>query len=219
MVGGGFMGGSKGLQAFILVTVMFLAPLSGCFGENMSSRVNSESDAVITPEVLSGGVFQGMTIAAEKDMSAFIPYLILNEDSGYVQNSTVVDLMAGESVLLNVLAPPRTDTALVMIGDYGRDTWPIRSIDESWKTWYERGGHQLDDNPGVVRVAGVNGSLDTVEILNGSADSAIAITLQVKRQMAAAYSEADGGRHSMGLVDGRTVFNYINVMSDETPDP
>ena len=219
MAGGGFMGGSKGLQAFILVTVMVLAPLSGCFGEDMSSRVNSESDVVITPETLSGGVFQGMTIAAEKDLSAFIPYLILNEDSGYVQNSTVVDLKAGESVLLNVLAPPRTDTALVMIGDYGRDTWPIRSIDESWKTWYERGGHQLDDNPGVVRVAGVNGSLDTVEILNGSADSAIAITLQVKRQMAAAYSEADGGRHSMGLVDGRTVFNYINVMSDETPDP
>ena len=23
----------------------------------------------------------------------------------------------------------------------------------------------------------------------------------------------------MGLVDGRTVLNYINVMSDETPDP
>ena len=23
----------------------------------------------------------------------------------------------------------------------------------------------------------------------------------------------------MGMVDGRTVLNYINVMSDETPDP
>ena len=151
MVGGRFMVGSKGLQAFVLVAVMVLAPLSGCFGENMSARVNSESDVVITPETLSGGVFQGLTIAAEKDLSAFVPYLILNEDSGYVQNSTVVDLRAGESVLLNVLAPPRTNTALVLIGDFGRDTWPIRAIDESWKTWYERGGHQLDDNPGITR--------------------------------------------------------------------
>jgi hypothetical protein len=128
-------------------------------------------------------------------------------------------LKAGESILLNVLAPPRTDTALLLIGDYGRDVWPIRSIDESWKTWYERGGQQSDENQGIVRVVGVNGSLDTVDFYNGSADSAIAVTLQVKRQMAAAYSEADGGRHSMGLVDGRTVFNYINVISDETADP
>ena len=78
------MGGSKGMQAFLLVTVMILAPLSGCFGENMSDQVNSESDVVITPQTLSGGVFQGLTIAAEKDLSAFIPYLILNEDSGYI---------------------------------------------------------------------------------------------------------------------------------------
>ena len=213
------MDGSKGLQALMLVTVMFLAPLSGCFGENMDERVSSENDVVVTPQTLSGGVFQGLTVAAEKDLSVFIPYLILNEDSGYVQNSTVVDLKAGESILLNVLAPPRTDTALLLIGDYGRDVWPIRSIDESWKTWYERGGQQSDENQGIVRVVGVNGSLDTVDFYNGSADSAIAVTLQVKRQMAAAYSEADGGRHSMGLVDGRTVFNYINVISDETADP
>ena len=78
------MAGSNGAQALLLVLIMSLAPLSGCFGENMSSRVNSESDVVVTPETLSGGVFQGMTIAAEKDLSAFIPYLILNEDSGYV---------------------------------------------------------------------------------------------------------------------------------------
>ena len=48
MLGGGFMVGSKGLQAFLLVTVMVLAPLSGCFGENMSARVNSESDVAVS---------------------------------------------------------------------------------------------------------------------------------------------------------------------------
>ena len=208
-----------GSRALLLVLVMFSAAFAGCFGENELDRLNSEDDVVITPQTLSGGVFQGMTISAEKDLSAFVPYLLLLEDSGFVQNSTVVDLKAGESVQLNVLAPPRTDTAVILIGDYGRDSWPLRSIDESWKTWYNRGGYDFKDNPAITRVDGVNGSLDTVEFTNSSTDSVIAITIPIKRQMAAAYSESDGGRHSMGMVDGRTVFNYINVLSDETPDP
>ena len=208
-----------GSRALLLVLVMFSAAFAGCFGENELDRVNSEDDVVITPQTLSGGVFQGMTISAEKDLSAFVPYLLLLEDSGFVQNSTVVDLKAGESVQLNVLAPPRTDTAVILIGDYGRDSWPLRSIDESWKTWYNRGGYDFKDNNAVTRVAGVNGSLDTVEFTNSSTDTVIAITIPIKRQMAAAYSESDGRRHSMGMVDGRTVFNYISLLSDETPDP
>jgi hypothetical protein len=81
-----------------------------------------------------------VTVTADADLSAFVPYLILNPESGFVQNSTVVDLRAGESVLLTVLAPPRTDTAIVLLGDYGRENWPIRSIDESWWTWYQCNG-------------------------------------------------------------------------------
>ena len=107
-------------QAFFLVALMLLTPLSGCFGEPDSSGPGSADDVVITPAVLTGGVFQGMTVAAQTDLAVYVPYLILNPDNGFVQNSTVVDLKAGESVLLNVLAPPRTDTAVIMIGDYGR---------------------------------------------------------------------------------------------------
>ena len=55
-----------------------------------------QSDVVVTPEVLIGGVFQGVTISADRALSAFVPYL-LNEDTGFVQNSTVVDLKAGET--------------------------------------------------------------------------------------------------------------------------
>ena len=201
----------------LFILLMFGSTLQGCFGGNDGDVVNS-GDVTVTPQILSGGVFQGLTIAAEKDLSAYIPYLILNEDTGYVQNSTVVDVKAGESVLLNVLAPPRTDTGLLLIGEYGRDIWPVRSVDESWKTWYERGGPQSDSNPAIVRLDGVNGSLDTVDNLNGSAEPAIAITLQIKRQMAAAYSESEGSRHSTGIVDGRTTFNYLSLISDETFD-
>jgi hypothetical protein len=148
----------------------------------------------------------------------YVPYLILNPDNGFVQNSTVVDLKAGESVLLNVLAPPRTDTAVIMIGDYGRENWPVRTIDESWRSWYQREGYDQTNNPGTVRIAAVNGTLDTVQPSNATGGVVIAQRVPIERPMAAAYSEADGGRHSTGVVDGLNVFNYISHMSDETTD-
>ena len=213
------MAGGRGLQALVLVLIMMMAPLAGCFGENENDGVVRSGDVTITPVTMIGGVFQGLTISAEQDLSAFVPYLIQNQESGFIQNSTVVDLRAGESVLLNVLAPPRTDTAVVLLGDYGREEWPIRSIDESWKTWYDRSGFEAGDAPGIVRVDGENGTLDTVMPSNNSGGDVLAIRIAINRPMAAAYGEADGGRHSTGLVDGLNVFNYISHMSDETADP
>ena len=212
------MAGRMSIRALFLVLVMFSAAFSGCFGETNEDGIDSERDVVITPQTLSGGVFQGVTITAKADLSAYIPYLILNEENGFVQNSTVVDLKSGESIQLSVLAPPRTDTAVVLLGEYGRDIWPVRSIDESWRTWLDRRGYAAEDNPSVIRVGAVNGSLDTIENINQSSNSVVVAKLVVKRQMAAAYSEADGGRHSMGLVNGRTTFNYLSMLSDETAD-
>ena len=213
------MAGSKGVQALFLVLLMCLAPLSGCFGENDSGGLVKSDDVTITPVTMIGGIFQGMTLSVEQDMSAFIPYLIKNQDTGFIQNSTVLDMRAGDSVLLNVLAPPRTDTAVILLGEYGREDWPIRSIDESWKTWYVRSGFEAENARGVMRLAGVNGTLDTVMPSNNSGGQVTAVRISVDRPMAAAYSEADGGRHSTGLVDGLNVFNYISHLSDETADP
>ena len=106
------MAGARGLQALTLVLIMVMAPLAGCFGENDEDGIVRTGDVTITPVTMIGGVFQGLTISAEQDLSAFIPYLIKNQESGFIQNSTVLDLRAGDSVLLNVLAPPRTDTAV-----------------------------------------------------------------------------------------------------------
>lgn len=213
------MAGSKGVQALFLVLLMCLAPLSGCFGENDNDGLVKPDDVTITPATMIGGIFQGMTLSVEQDMSAFIPYLIKNQETGFVQNSTVLDMRAGDSVLLNVLAPPRTDTVVILLGEYGREDWPIRSIDESWKTWYGRSGFEAGDARGVMRVAGVNGTLDTVVASNNSGGQVTAVRISVDRPMAAAYSEADGGRHSTGLVDGLNVFNYMSHITDETADP
>lgn len=206
-------------QATFLVLLMLLTPLSGCFGQQDGVGLESTEDVVITPPVLTGGVFQGVTITADVDLAVFVPYLMLNSDVGFVQNSTVIDMKAGESVMLTLLAPPRTDTAVVMLGEYGRENWPIRSIEESWRTWIQRDGNERSDNPGVQRVPATNGTLDAVLPSNSSGGAVLAVRIPVERPMAAAYSEAEGGRHSTGLVDGLNVFNYISHMSDETPDP
>lgn len=211
--------GRDARRAFGLVCIMMLAPLSGCFGEGDNDASIGQGDVTITPEVLIGGVFQGLTISADRDLSAFVPYLILNEDTGFVQNSTIVDLKAGESVLLTVLAPPRTDTAVVLLGDYQRENWPIRNLNESWKTWLERGGFDGRNAQGITSIDGLNGSLNTVQSSSINGGDVTAVVLSVDRPQAPGFSEAEGGRHTTGLVDGRTVFNYINVMSDETPDP
>jgi hypothetical protein len=213
------MAGGRGLQALTLVLIMMMAPLAGCFGENGDEGIVKSGDVTITPVTMIGGVFQGLTISADEDFSAFIPYLIKNQESGFIQNSTVLDLRAGDSVLLNVLAPPRTDTAVILLGEYGREEWPIRSIDESWRTWYDRSGFEAEDGDGIMRVDGENGTLDTVMSSNNSGGEVLAIRIAVERPMAAAYSEADGGRHSTGLVDGLNVFNYISHITDETADP
>ncbi len=212
------MPGQGPSRALFLVLVMFSAAFSGCFGETEDSGINSEKDVVITPQTLSGGVFQGLTINAKADLSAYVPYLILNEENGFVQNSTIVDLKSGESVQLNILAPPRTDTAVVLLGEYGRDVWPVRSVNESWKTWFDRRGYDSNDNPSITRVSAVNNSLDTIDYSNESSSPVAVSKLVVKRQMAAAYSESDGGRHSMGVVNGRTTFNYLSMLSDESTD-
>ena len=205
------------LTAAFLTMLFCLAPLGGCFGEDDVSTI-SKGDVIITPKTWIGGEFQGITIAAGSDLSAFIPYLILNPENGFVQNSTVIDIRAGESVQITVLAPPRTDTAVVLVGEYGRENWPIRDLTESWKSWFSNGGQSSNDNQGIIRVSS-NTSLDAVSPSSKNGGSVVVVTLGIERPFAAAYSEDDGGRHSMGMVDGRTVFNYISVMSDETADP
>ena len=211
--------GHRSGQALFLISLMMLTPLSGCFGQQDGGGLNSVEDVVVTPALWTGGVFQGVTIEAQTDLSAFVPYLIQNQETGFIQNSTVVDLKAGQSALLSVLAPPRTDTAVVLIGDYGRENWPIRNLDESWRTWYQREAYDLSTNDGIVRIQGENGSADTVEISPDNGGAVLALRIPVERPMAAAYDESVGGRHSTGMVDGLTVLNYIKHMSDETPDP
>jgi len=210
------MAGMRGLHAMALMLIMVMAPLSGCFGENESGGNVTIDDAAITPQVMTAGVFQGVTITAEQDLSAFVPYLIKDDATGYVVNSTVVDLRAGEQVQLSMLAPPRADMGVILLGSYGRDNWPIRDANESWATWYAEDGHKTADGGAIERIPGENQSLNASMDTGGSV---AAYPLSFVRGTAPAYSSDEGGRHSTGLVNGRTTYNYLHHLTDETPDP
>ena len=75
----------------LLVVLMIGASVQGCFG-NEDSRLASADDLDISPEPLTAGIFQSVHFHAEKAMRVFIPYLVLQPDTGYVQNGTILDL-------------------------------------------------------------------------------------------------------------------------------
>jgi hypothetical protein len=83
---------------------------------------------------LEGGFFQNMELSASSSMSVFIPYLIIEDGNNYVQNSTIVDLEKGDSVTLSILAPPRTENMVVIIGRIWTrllaDSGPRRILDD-----------------------------------------------------------------------------------------
>ena len=89
--------------AGLLILLMISAPLTGCFAD--SGTMPEEGDLEVDIAILEGGFFQNLKISASSSMSVFIPYLIVDESTGFVQNPTIIDLEKGESRTLSVLAP------------------------------------------------------------------------------------------------------------------
>jgi len=203
-------------QAAALVLLMFTAPLSGCFGEDDNAGLIDVKDVMLAPSVLDGGVFQPFTVTADVDMSVFLPYLIQDPNTGYVFNSTVLDLRAGQSAQVSLLAPPRAGLAVALLGEYGRDNWPIRDANESWASWYSDGDHLAASGAAVVRTGNGTGLFNASQSTGGPVNVA---TAAIVRPMAPAFSEEEGGRHSTGVVDGRTTYNYLSLLTDESADP
>ena len=211
------------LRAVALVALMVLAPMSGCFGNQSDDVVIDAGDITITPAILAGGEFQGVTFAAKSPMSVYVPYLYIDDNTGFVQNSTILQLNAGDSVQLNLLAPPRTEFGLFQVGEYGRDSFPIRNVDESWATWYLRDGHRNDSSTIIAAKPFDDESNITypqLEVVNSTkSQSSTLIPVEIFRMQAAAYPVEEGGRHSTGFVNGRTTYDFLSLMSDTSADP
>jgi len=203
----------------IALAFLFLMPsIAGCLEDEKINSV-SANDIIISPEVMIAGEFQPLVITAKKDVSIFIPNLVIDPLSNYVQNGTVLDMKIGETKQLISLAPPRIDSAFVFLANYGTEIWPIRNSNESWDQWVNRNGMR-DEGMSVSRVEPMGGnSLYTLNSTKERADNTIPVRINVERQISAAYSIDEGGLFSTGFVDGRTVYDSIARISDGTLDP
>jgi len=202
----------------VALAFLFLMPsIAGCLEDEKTNSI-SANDVIISPEVMIAGEFQPLVITAKKDVSVFIPNLVIDPLSNYVQNGTVLDMKAGHTEQILSLAPPRIDTAFVFLAKYGTENWPIRNPSESWDQWVKRNGMK-DDGMSVSRIEPTEGN--SLYVLNSTKEKAsvtIPVRIDVERQISAAYSVDEGGLFSTGFVDGRTVYNNIYRITDDTTD-
>ena len=202
----------------LLLTLLFCASmLSGCFGNDEGGSPTA-ADLDIGASTLVGGVFQYVELRADVDLAVYVPYLLQSPESGFIQNSTVVDIDAGDSVELLLLAPPRIDSMFFFIGEQGRKHWPVRAANESWATWVGRGAALSPDGGGIERLAMENTTIDAVNTSAGDGGRVAWMSLNVVRPVAAAFGEDEGGRYATGLIHGRTVYDRLHDITDPAYD-
>ena len=200
--------------ALLLVTVMISAPLGGCLFTEEEASADASSLSV-TPEVLEAGVFQPVELKAKAAMSVYIPYLVRDPMTGFIQNSTVVDLSSGSTSTIEILAPPRADSVMLLVGEKGRIHWPIRDVDESWTTWLMRGGDAANDGNGVQRIPHSENS--TLDSMNHSIENGGRVTVKTINSMRVQTVGIDqGGAHSGGMLHGRMVYDQVYEMGNPT---
>ena len=191
--------------------LMLLSSVSGCFWRGDDAA--GPEDLTLSAEGISAGFFQDVGFEAKASMSVFIPYLIMDPSTLFVQNSTVLDLSRGERLSVSILAPPRTETMLFMIGESGRQNWPIRNQEESWVSWLSRSGERGEAGNGIIRVAhGLNSTYDSV---NHSSETGGAVgirTFDIQHGMD--LGQEVGGAHSTGIIHGRTVYDRLYEITD-----
>ncbi len=194
-----------------MIMLMLLSSVSGCFWRGGDAA--GPEDLTLSAEGISAGFFQDVGFEAKASMSVFIPYLIIDPSTLFVQNSTVLDLSRGEILSVSILAPPRTETMLFMIGESGRQNWPIRNQEESWVSWLSRSGERGEAGNGIIRVAhGLNSTYDSV---NHSSETGGAVgirTFNIQRGMDLGLEV--GGAHSTGIIHGRTVYDRLYEITD-----
>ena len=189
----------------------------GCFANDDGSEILDADALNIAPDPLTAGIFQSVYFKADEAMRVLIPYLVLQPTTGYVQNGTVLDLGENEESEIVILIPPRIDSFVVLIGEPGREYFPIREGNISWATWIESGmkasrGVEIISSEFENNLLQLSNSTET----GGSVSVKMA---SIIRPIAASVSVENGGMHSTGIVSGFETFNMLSVLSDETTDP
>ena len=209
-------------RAALLSLLMFSAPLAGCFGEDDSDSGLSPDDLVISPASWPAGEWVDVTFTAKEDLAVFLPHFILDPVSNYVQNGTIFDLAKGDEIEITILPSARLDNATLMIDEMGTTEFPVRAAHETWATWIARGGSDGDLGTGAI-IKSENregGHFSYVLPANDSADYSVEVLrVPMVRDIDTSLEVNQGQAHSEGWVDGRAVYEWIEMITDETPDP
>ena len=93
--------------------------------------------------------------------------------------------------------------------------WPIREADESWSTWYARGGDKGEDGLGAIRVPANNTTYDTLEVHSSVMPGEVEVKF-IPSTRDSTVSLDEGGGHSSGMLHGRIVYDRLFELSDPT---
>jgi hypothetical protein len=188
--------------------------MSGCFGQNDSEYPSADSLEISGPN--TAGDWTKVTLSASSDLSVYIPYFVLDPGSLRAQNGTVLDIESGDSIDVEWLLPPRNLNAILLIGEFGREDWPVRAANESWQNWILN-----PSNGGAVTVTSNedNGTWNWLIAHDSDGGPTSIKTFQTVRPQRAEFTLDQGADASGGWVDGRSVYDWVDFITDETPDP
>ena len=197
--------------SFGIFFLMIFPAFCGCMDDESEDSLNLD----FSIENLVGGQVQTLRITSSASMSVLVPYLVLNPDTNYIQNGTVLEFgSAYSSHTFQIIVPPSSEECIFLMAEYGREEWPVRKTNESWREWVERGGH----NQGLVNEIGALSYLDnsTFSSLKKSIVNAAPVKykfLDVFRPVEEGLTVDEGSLHSTGIVDGLTVFEMMEVIA------
>ena len=175
-------------RAACLALVIIATSLTGCFSPEGDAELISTDDLTIFPEVLIGAQFQTVEITASSPMSVHVPYLVMDEESGYIVNGTTLDFDGAGTASVELLAPSNLNSTHFLLGELGRDTWPLRATNQSWMEWFS--SNEFEQSPYTY------------------------IEHPVARENDSAYTVEDGALHSTGIIDGLNVFECLELNPD-----
>ncbi|GIT41196.1 MAG: hypothetical protein Ct9H300mP10_02060 [Methanobacteriota archaeon] len=126
------------VHAACLALVMLTTTMTGCFSAEPDNELIASSDLTISPEVLVGAQFQLVEFSASSPMSVHVPYLVLDQESGYVVNGTTLYFDSAGTTSVEMLAPSNLNVTHFLLGELGRVEWPLRETNQSWAEWFRQ---------------------------------------------------------------------------------
>jgi len=199
----------------LVILLMLNTSVIGCLSGDEDGV--KPTDLSIGIETLEGGYFQNVMFVAKSPLSVYIPYLIMDESTGFVQNSTIINLQEGEEIQVSILPPPRINSAFFFIGEYEKEFWPIRNSQESWENWIGRNGHINPVGNGIEIIQKEGAQLSTINSsVNNGKSSVEYVMKNIQRKISSAYAVEEGGKYSSGIVDGRSVYNTLDKITDQS---